>query len=177
MKQFLICAAIVIGIGQGISGIAMAAQNTFSHSVKINVPPTITLTGSQKDVALAFPNSASGAETNTATVVYTVNSNGMMQADGAPVVTAQLDGAFTGIEFKASVGSYAKEGGNTELASLTSGFTTVRDSPTGLAAKANSTNGGRLLKGSFPVSYKAVATTNLASGNFARQLTITLTDI
>jgi hypothetical protein len=101
----------------------------------------------------------------------------MMQADGAPAILAQLDGVFDGMEFEASVGNFSKVSGDTELSPVSGGFVAVRDFALPLAAKANSVGSGRVLNGNLPVTFKAVATSNLSSGTYTRQLTVTLTDV
>ncbi len=159
------------------AGNLFAASQTLGQKVTIYVPPTLQITGSQNDFMLEFPGTAKGLESNTLTVNYFVSSNGMTQADGAPAVTAQLDGLFEGVELKASVGNYSNESGNTALAPAAGGYVAIRDAATVLAVKANSTGDGKVLHGALPISYKAVAVNDLASGSYTRQLTLTLTDI
>lgn len=156
---------------------AFAGAESVGQSVTIHVPPTLSLSASTSQIALAFPVNAPGAETNSSTVTYSVKSNGMSQADGAPAVLAQLDTLFPGMELKAAVGGYVKKGGNTELAPVGAGFVGIQDSQTALMTKQNSSGDGQVLHGDFPVTYKAVAQQTLDAGDYARQLTLTLTDI
>ncbi len=154
-----------------------AGVETTGQSVTIHVPPTLSLAASQDQIALAFPENAPGAETNSLTVTYSVKSNDMSQADGASAVLAQLDTLFPGMELKAAVGGYVKRGGNTELVPSGAGFVSIQDSQTALLTKQNSSGDGQLLHGDFPVTYKAVARQALTAGDYARQLMLTLTDI
>jgi len=157
---------------------AWAGSETAGHSVTIHVPPTLSLAASQNHLDLIFPqNAPGGIETNSLTVTYSVKSNGMSQADGAPAVLAQLSSVFPGMELKASVGSFVKRGGNTELASAGSGFVNIQSAQTALLTKQNSSGDGQLLHGDFPVTYKAVAKEALTAGDHSRQLILTLTDI
>ncbi len=154
-----------------------AAAQSQSQSVTIHVPSSLSLAASQGQIQLAFPENRQGAETNTTTITYSVKSNGMSQPDGAPAVLAQLDALFPGMDLRASVGPYVSRGGNTELASLNSGFVNIRNAQTALLAKQHSAGDGHLLYGDFPVTYKAVALESLMAGDYARQLTLTLTDV
>jgi hypothetical protein len=87
---------------------AWAGGESLGQGVTIHVPPTLSLAASQNSIDLAFPQNAPGVETNSLTVTYSVKSNGMSQADGAPAVLAQLDSLFPGMELKASVGRFVK---------------------------------------------------------------------
>jgi len=154
-----------------------AGAESVGTGVTIHVPPTLSLAASQNYIDLAFPQNAPGVETNSLTVTYSVKSNGMSQADGAPAVLAQLDSLFPGMELKAAVGSFVKQGGNTELAPAGSGFVNIQDAQTALLTKQNSSGDGHQLHGEFPVTYKAVAKQALTAGDHSRQLILTLTDI
>ncbi|MFA6600731.1 MAG: hypothetical protein WC352_00285 [Candidatus Omnitrophota bacterium] len=176
MMKRAVVLAVVLGLAIPAPSV-WASAKTFGHKVTIEVPPSLDLAGSQQDFTLAFPNTSSGSETNAVTIQYTMNSNGMMQASGAPAVMAQLDGVFPGVDVRAQVGAFSKMAGDTELIPASSSYITVRDSAVPLAMKGSSTGTGRVLSGTLPVTYKAVATSDLASGVYARQLTLTLTDI
>jgi len=156
---------------------AWAGGETLGHGVTIHVPPTLSFAASQSSIDLAFPQNAAGVETNSLTVTYSVKSNGMSQADGAPAILAQLDSLFPGMELKASVGGFVKRSGNTELAPVGSGFVNIQDAQTALMTKQNSSGNGHLLHGDFPVTYKAIANESLSAGDHSRQLILTLTDI
>jgi len=156
---------------------ASSSSQTYSNHVTIEVPSYLFIEGDRKDLNLKFSDYKPGSETETQTVAYTVMGNGMMQSEGAPAVTARLEGTFPDIDFKARVESYAKQGGNTELGAVVPDFVTVKDSDTVLARKANSTGDGKLLRGQLQVSYKAVAATSLQAGEYAQGLTLTLTDV
>jgi len=117
---------------------------------------SIDFTADQSSFTLNFSDFTSGAMTNAVEVTYST---------------------FPNIDFKARVGSYSKEGGNTELGAVSSDFITVGESETVLARKANSTGDGKLLRGQLETSYKAVARAPLTSGRHSQQLTITLTDV
>ncbi len=168
---------VTVAIGLLVVSPVYAATQAANQRVMIEVPSSLVISSSQNDFLLQFPDTYQGSETNSITVNYSISANGMMQADGAPAILAQLDGTFSGMDFKASVGRFAKISGDTELSPSAGGFVTIRDFALPLATKANSTGSGRVLNGNLPITYKAVATSNLSSGIYARQLTITLTDI
>lgn len=164
----------------GVFSFALPVQASIqsaSQGVTIRVPSSLSLAGSQSAIDLAFSDNVGGAQTNDLTVTYTVKANGMSQPDGSAAVTAQLDDEIPGIDFKAVVGGYQKQSGNTELGAIAAGPVLLRSSQTVLAAKKNSSGDGRLLDGVLPVTYRAQAREVLQSGTYARQLTLTLTDI
>lgn len=174
MKRFLLYAVLFLSF-PGPSVFAEAISQ--AQSVTVHVPSFLNLGGSSSSVDLAFQDNQAGSETNALTVTYTVNSNSMSQGDGAPTVSAYLNDSFEGIDFKASFGNFSKGGGNTELAPAVPGFVVIGSAPTVLATKANSTGDGKVLRGQFPITYQASARSQLASGDYTRQLTLTLTDI
>jgi hypothetical protein len=175
MKQTVVL-MVILGLIAPVP-FSYASAKSFGQKVTIEVPQTLDISGSQNDFTLAFPNTSRGSETNPVTIQYSLNSNGMSQANGAPAVLAQLDGLFSGVDFKAYVGAFSKQAGDTELVPATTGYVTVRNSAVPLAMKGNSTGSGKVLRGTLPVTYKAVATSNLSSGVYSQQLMITLTDI
>ena len=156
---------------------ALSSSETYTNHVTIEVPSYLFIEGDRKDLNFKFSDYKPGSESETQTVAYTVMGNGMMQSEGAPAITARLDGTLPDIDFKARVESYAKQGGNTELGAVVPDFVTVKDSDTVLARKANSTGDGKLLRGQLQVSYKAVAAASLQAGQYAQGLTLTLTDV
>lgn len=175
MRYFAVVLLVLVLMNPGR---ASADSKTYTQTVRIEVPPTLQISSSQSQLNLSFPDTKAGSETNIMDVEYNVLSNSMSQADGATAVTAQLeDGLFADIDFKASFGGFSKKSGDTELAASSSGYVAIQDSATPIAVKTNSSNGGKTLNGSLRVLYKAVASKNLTSGNYSRQLTLTLTDI
>lgn|SRR3989338_7490705 len=174
MKRFLFYAVLLLSFPVS-PGFAQAISQ--AQSVTVRVPSFLNLASSSNSVDLAFQDNQAGAESNALTVTYTVSSNSMSQGDGAPTVSAYLNDSFEGIDFKASFGNFSKGGGNTELVPAAQGFVVIGPTPTVLAAKANSSGDGKVLRGQFPITYQASARSQLASGDYSRQLTLTLTDI
>jgi hypothetical protein len=152
---------------------------TLSHTTTIAVPETISITSDVGNFTLTMPSNASGAVSNTQAVVYTVKANKMRQADGAPGINANLDFAYDRINFQAQVGLYTKVGGNTELvaAPVVGGWHTIGTSNVAIANKTASVAPGDILDGTIPVTYRAVATANMPSGNQVHILFVTLTTI
>ena len=155
----------------------LAASQTYSQRVTIQVPSYLFIDSDQRDLNLSFLGQQSGAETNTQTVVYTIRGNGMMQSEGAPAITASLDGDFPSIDLKVKVGPYTKEGGNTELSAVAGDFISIGLAGTSLVKKGTSVGDGKLLRGQIAMTYKAIATSSLSSGEYSHGLTITLTDV
>lgn len=156
---------------------AFSLSDTASNRVTIRVPSYLFIEADQKDVNLLFSDYRSGSESNTETVSYRVMGNSLGQSDGAPVVTAKLDGDFPNIDFQVRMGNYTKDGGNTELGPVSSNFISLNESETPIAKKNNSVGDGKVLKGQMAVDYKAVAKNSLIAGEYTKQLTLTFTDI
>lgn len=172
--KLLVLSALV-----GLIGVpaARADFETVGHSVTVSVPEVLSISADTTAFTLLFADNASGAETASKTVVYTVESNDMGQADGDAAINANLDTLYEDVDFKAQVGSYTKDAGNTELAAVNAGYVTIGTSNVAIAKKANTDAGtdGKLLKGTIPVTYKAVATADLPTANQTHLLFITLT--
>lgn len=173
IKINIICLALL----SSFMSESMASSQTASNRVTIEVPPYLFIDSDRQNLTLSFSGYDSGSETNAQQVVYTVTGNGMSQSEGAPAIIAQLDNEFPDIEFMVQVGPFIRDGGNTELHPSSSGFVAVDTSTTALANKANSTGDGKLLRGRITMTYKAVAQSTLSSGEYSRQLIITLTDV
>ncbi len=177
-KNYLRVVLIVIAILTAFAGYGFSSTETYSNQVTIEVPSYLFIEASQKNLNLTFSDYQPGSETQTETVVYTVKGNGMMQSEGSAAMTARLDGGtFPNMDFKARVGAYTKQGGNTELGAALSDFVVIKNSDTTLARKANSTGDGKLLDGQIEVAYKAVAANSLQPGKYSQDLTLTLTDV
>lgn len=173
LKAFMIVFAILLNQAE----YSFSSSETYTNQVTVRVPSHLFINADQKDLNLSFSDYKKGSESNTQSIVYTVSGNNMTQSDGATAVSARLDGVFTDIDLKVQVGTYTKEGGNTELRGVSSDFVVIGDSETAVVQKANTTDDGKLLRGQIAMTYKAVATDNLSSGDHSRQLTITFTDI
>lgn len=180
MKKLIdVVKAMVFAAVLGISSISTAHADfeTLGHQVTVAVPEVLSITADTDAFSLTFATPEAGSESDTKTVVYTVSANDMGQADGDTAINANLDFLYEGVDLKAQVGTYNKVAGNTELAAIDSGYVTIADSNTALVKKANSEVGtdGKLLEGTLPITYKAVATEDLPSGSQAHYLFITLT--
>jgi len=157
-----------------------AKSQRVSHQVRIDVPHNLSIASPKSHIRLAFPNDHPvhpGEGTDTHVVVYNVQANGMSQANGASVVSVELNSTFEGLDLQASFGSFSDAGGNTELSAAHVGFVSIEDSAKVLANKDNSSGNGRILKGSFPISFKAVSKPGVEFGHHSRQLTLTITDV
>lgn len=162
-----------------VSGASIASANfqTVGHQVTVRVPEVLSIAADTTAFTLTFSDWVSGSETDTKTVVYSVNSNDMGQADGDTAINANLDFLYDRVDLKAQVGSYSKQSGNTELAPISASYVKIKDTNTAIAKKANTVSGsdGKLLKGTMPVTYKAAATADMSSGDQIHFLFVTLT--
>jgi len=156
---------------------ALANFETLGHQVTVTVPEVLTITADTSAFTLTFADNVSGSETDTKTVVYTVESNDMGQADGTAAINANLDNLYENVDMKAQVGTYTKISGNTELAAANAGYVTIGTTNVAIANKDNTDVGtdGKLLNGTLPVTYKAVATADLSTGSQIHFLFVTLT--
>lgn len=164
-------------ISFGWASAALANFQTIGHTVTVTVPEVLSITADTSAFTLTFADWVAGSETDTKTVVYTLNSNDMGQADGDTAINANLDFLYDRVDFKAQVGAYTKVSGNTELAAISGSYVTIGTANTAIAKKANTESGsdGKLLKGTLPITYKAVASANVPSGPQTHLLFITLT--
>lgn len=159
---------------------AHASFQTVGHQVTVTVPEILSISADTSAFTLTFADNISGSETDTKTVVYTLEANDMGQADGDTAINANLDNLYTDVDVKAQVGTYARNGtnpGNTSLAATNAGYVTIGTSNVAIAKKASTDAGtnGKLLNGVLPVTYKAVAKADLPTGSQVHYLFITLT--
>lgn len=173
--------ALSVLIGMASPRLVLAGDwVTTSHTVTIAVPDVLSISADTADFTLAFEGYVGiNDESSAETVTYTVESNNMRQDDGAAAINANLDFEYDRIALKADVGTYTKTAGNTELVEAGSGFVTIGTSNVTLANKGNTEEGsdGKTLKGSLPITYKAVALADVPSGDQIHTLYVTLTTI
>ena len=173
-----IAVAVLIGVSNPLAGIA--AEETTESTVTVSVPEVLSISSDASSFTLPFQEfPKAGIESWAQTVTYTVQSNNMQQADGAVALRAHLDFPYDRIDLKAQVGTYSKTSGNTELVAANSDFVAIGTSNVTLANKGNTAEGsdGKLLDGTIPVTYKAVATDDVPSGDQIHILDVTLTTI
>lgn len=178
-KLTVVVLTVFIGLGTATMGFA-ADWVTTNHAVTVQIPEVLSISADASSFTLPFQDYiTTGEESWAQTVIYTVQSNNMRQADASPAINANLDFAYDRLELKAEVGAFSKTSGNTEIAAQAAGFVTVGTNNVTLAKKTGSTIGGdgKLLNGSIPITYKAVATDNVPSGDQTHTLYITLTTI
>ena len=180
MKKIgIVALSLLVGLGSATVGYAGDFVTT-SHMVTVSVPEVLSISSDAANFTLPFQAYAKqGDESWAQTVNYTVESNNMRQADGSPAINANLDFSYDRLALKADMGSYVKTSGNTSLVEAASGFVTIGMQNITLANKGNTTQGsdGKLLRGTFPVTYKAVATDDVPSGDQVHILYVTLTSI
>ena len=184
MKTFKLIGLIALSaaIGFGFPASARAADFvTKQHGVTITSPEVLSISGDTTNFTLTFAGFVqTNSETDTKTVTYTVQSNNMRQADGLPAININLDVDCTDpVQLLADVGTYTKTSGNTELAEQAAGFVQVTKTVKTFAKKANTTVGtnGKILNGTIPITYKAKATGELATGNYGDQIFVARTTI
>lgn len=166
----------ILTLGLASSGLADVVN--VQHAITVSVPTILSLSADTTAFTLTLPDFVSGTESDTKTVIYTVRSNDMGVADGGTVIDAALDFDYDRVALKASVGSYTKiAGSTTELAPAVAGYQTMATTNVVLAKKANTTAGtdGKVLKGSFPVTYKAVTTADAPAGDQTHTLYVNMT--
>ena len=142
-----------------------------SISLNITAVQSGSFTATNSNFTLTFPDYLSGTVSNTFFVTYTVSANNVTRVSS--VITGSLSGLYTGINLQASFGAYTQTGGNATLTASPTGFVTIGTANTGFANKVGS---GKILSGSFPVTYRAVATADLTPQTISKTLTITFFD-
>lgn len=174
-------AALALALAWGSATIGYAADwVTTSHTVTVSVPEVLSISSDAPSFTLPFQAYAKAGDESWAQAVnYTVEANNMRQADSSPAINANLDFLYDRIDLKADMGDFVQTSGNTALVEAAAGFMTIGTSNVALANKGNTTLGsdGKLLRGSFPVTYKAVATDDVPSGDQTHILYVTLTTI
>jgi hypothetical protein len=151
-----------------------AAQSSASQQVTVTIPKINILSTDMKDFTLSFSDYISGSASSQQVVSYTVKSNSLNRDKG--IVQAHIDTVQPGISVLADVGAYAKQGGNATLVESASGFFPLKNTDTSLCDRQIDSGLGQTTRGTFPVTYQAVALEDLASGEFPISLTITLID-
>jgi hypothetical protein len=159
----------------GSCGLVFAASQTTQHTVTATVPSLINITADTANFTLTFSDFVSGSASDTKTVNYTVKANNVTKTTG--VVTGQLGALFTGIDLKASVGTYTKASGNARLLASTAGYVTIlAASATNLADRTIDAAPGKTIRGILPITYRATATADLDAGTQSNTLTISFID-
>lgn len=142
--------------------------------LQIESQTAIDFTTDQSSFSLSFTAVTSGSGTNTVDVTYTIMANDVVRVDD--VVLARLDDLFPDIHFQGKFGSYSKKGGNASLVASQAGFVTITTSDTSLVDKVVDDGDGKLIDGSFIITYQAKAIQDLAAGEHVRTLTVTFAD-
>lgn len=164
--------AVMLLVAFGFMHTAYAASKSTTHTVTASVPSLLSISADTSAFTLTFSDYVSGSETDTKTVNYTINGNKLNKATG--VVTGQLSAAFAGMDFTADVGAYSKTSGNVSLVEAASGFITIGN--LSAASLADKDGAGKKSKGVLPITYKAVATSDLDAGDQTSTLTISVID-
>ncbi len=175
VKLSLVAMVLVAGM-VGILPAAFAGADAVSHAVTISVPTSLSITADTAGFTLTMADYLNGSSSDTKTINYTVKSNNNGLAADAAIVKAKLGTLFTGIDFFANPGAYTKDNGNFAMAENAAGDIKVLASDVTLMKKSGISGSGKTTKGSFPVDYKAVATTDLDSQTQNQTLTVTLVD-
>lgn len=156
------------------TALVFAAQSAATQQVTVTVPKINILSTDMKDFTLSFSDYITGSTSNQQVVSYTVKSNSLSRDKG--IVQAHIDTVQPGINVLADVGAYAKQGGNATLVESASGFFPITNTDRSLCDRQIDSGLGQTTRGTFPVTYQAVAAEDLPSGEFPISLTITLID-
>jgi len=172
--KITIAGIAVLSFALGIPA-AYGATSTASHAVTVNVPSVISLTADTAGIVLNFTDFVTGSESDIKTVNYTVKANNMSKTNG--VVSAKLASLFTDLSLRGDPGAYVKTGGNAHLEESAVGYITIDAVGVNLMNRVTDSGTGKVTRGTFPVSYKAVASADLSPDVQIQNLTITLTDV
>lgn len=179
LRKSALAMALAVMMGLTNPFTALADFVTQQHGVTVVVPEVLSIKADIVNFTLRFTSFRTGSLTNTQTVSYTVESNGMAQPAGGTAINANLDAIYPDqIVFEADPGVYTKTSGNTTLVEKASGFIPIQATNTAIGVKGPADLGtdGKILSGTFPVTYRArAAGTDLAAATHIRQLFVTLT--
>ena len=171
MKKRYLGIAILVFIFLGI-GIPISQGKKVP--IKVKAPPALNFSSDTPSFMLSFSDFTSGSVSDTATVTYTISANKVKRDNN--VVLAHLDSLFTGIDVEADMGPYTKVGGNASLVEVQAGYVVIPTSDVGLANKIKDKGSGKVVEGNFPITFRAVATEDLAAGNETVTLVVTFID-
>lgn len=177
INQKKIFSVIAIALMVAFVPKAFAGQVAIDQTVTLTIPTTLQFSAPAGDMNfnLTFADYVENAETDTKTVTYTVKANNMTRTAG--VVTAKLDELYPNIDFKADVGTYTKASGNGSLKETAADFTTITAaSAVNLADRETDSGNGKTVRGTLPITYKAIAKADLSAETLNRTLTVTLID-
>ncbi|OGW72447.1 MAG: hypothetical protein A2Y02_01365 [Omnitrophica bacterium GWA2_52_12] len=156
---------------------AWAASTTTSHQVAIQIPQVLSVTADISGFTLTLNDFVKSSSSNVQTIQYTVKSNANAAAAGATIMKAKLGTLFQSVDLLAQTGTYVKQGGNASLTAAAAGQVTILTADTGLAKKVVDSGNGRILFGTIPVQYQALAQADLGAGTQTATLTVTFSDI
>ena len=153
----------------------LADTKTVQHAVTITVPTKLEIKANTANFTLTFADFAKSSETDSKTVVYGLKGNNVTRLTS--VLTGQLAALFPNIDFQADVGAFTKVSGNATIVEAGAGFRTIgAAAPLGLANKQVDSGTGKMVNGTLPITYKAVALNDLETGTFTQTLTISFID-
>ncbi len=170
-KRSVILAFLLISF---LSGITMSYGEGISVVLHIDAERSLNFTSDQLSFNFIFPDFQTGSVTNAAQATYAFSANdaGRMQN----LVLARVDQELPGIRFEAQMGTFNKLSGNAHLVPIDPGFVPLTTSDTGLADKVIDEGDGRILDGTAPITYRAVATQDLTAGQQFAVITVSFVD-
>lgn len=171
--------ALCMALTAGSTAWAGTANQTHALTVKVGDILSITV-GEDPNFTLTFDTDfGNGAVSTGKTFSYIIRSNTMPLSALAGAISAKISATLSGINIKAFPGDYTNEGvaGYATLTKTTA-ETVVGTTAVALADKpASAGANGKLLKGTFPIHYRAVATRDLSTADGGTvTLTVTLKD-
>jgi hypothetical protein len=159
-----------------LAPVAYAGSASTAHTVTVTVPNTLSISADVSNFTLTMADFASGSDSDTQQVIYTIKSNNNTLAADAVMLKGKLGTLFTDIDLFANPGAYTKTAGNFSLTESAAGDIKILASDVNLAKKTGITGAGKNSRGTIPVDYKATSTAELVAGSSNQTLTITVVD-
>ncbi len=179
MQWVMLFAALVM---LGVACPALATQADDVDQLTVSVDPILAISDDIGNFTIKFTNATGSAKDSISTgqtVGYLISANNMPNTALSGALTAKISSALTGIQVRATGGTYTNDGSG-DNGPLTPASATVNVGTTAaiLANKpATSTAAGKVMTGKYFVNWNALATTDLSPGAGGTvTLTVTLKD-
>jgi len=143
-------------------------------SINMKVPTFIQVEGGTVNFLLPFSDFTTGAESETAVVLYTVIANSVNRSQG--VLKAKINSTDTDLNVQAKFNSFTNQGGNAALVQSQPGFVILTTTDISLADKVRLSGSGRIVQGDVGIAFKAKALTELAAQTRIKTVQLTFTD-
>lgn len=142
--------------------------------LEIDAQGSMNMTTQDASLNFTFSDYKTGSTTETIPVNYTLIGNDVGRLQD--VVVLKMDQVLSGMDFQSRFDSYTNNTGNASLVAAQGGFVTLGTTDIGIADKQTLSGDGKILDGVMVLSYRAVATEDLAAGDHIAAVTVMFVD-